>query len=65
MYDEAEHTTHIILRYVKIYSWEVEIVSGKWRNLYEQIVLEGSLNYGKGSCLKRVSESDYLFGVNT
>lgn len=63
VYGEVEHTTHVILRYVKFYSWEVEIVSEKWRNLREKTVLKGSVNCGNGNCLK--SLSDYLFKVHT
>lgn len=40
VYGEAEHTTHVILKYVKISIWGVEIVSKKWRNLHEKTVLK-------------------------
>ena len=58
VYGEAEHSTHVVLRYVKISSWGVEIVSEKWRNLHERTVLKGSVNFGNGNCLKSVNVSD-------
>lgn len=54
MYGEADHTTHVILRYVKISIWGVEIVSKKWRNLHEKTVLKESVNCGNGNSLKSV-----------
>jgi len=40
VYGEAEHTMQFILKYVKISSWGMEIVSKKWRNLHERTVLK-------------------------
>jgi hypothetical protein len=57
VYGEAEHTMQVILKYIKISSWGMEIVSKKDS-------FEGSVNCGNGNCLKSVNVSDYLFRVN-